>query len=456
MARSGPRGETLVIATETVCAVVSGVADVVCNLDPYWAQPPAPDDEVAPGIPFDLLHRCRMFSFVTAIHPNDPLDPLHIEESDTTERRFFNAVQRKKGLDPWSGLPLEEARRLRQELARTGYRLLRQLGPSRVGQQALLAAFSAWCRFALGVLEDDSEEVGIAAEEFARISAEECPGGAISVITAAADIYQHLGRLAEAETQIRRWVALGPKSADARKRLAEVLYKQDRVPEATEMFETYVRLSDETPEASWVNSLTLRLGLEAAGNRRLLLESAAEQATWAPMGQRVAEWQHPWLSRLCPEAKRRWWAGLYVLSSSEARENLSEQTIWEMAADAFGEAVAMELRHSVLQPFREAHPGEPLTTPLPDHWKKAREGHATLGNLLHCLMNAKYPPLPVGRSFSAWLQQHKRPLFDYICRRDVDLLRLAKLRGAAQHDTVTLAEARQVFEDAVGLLQHIV
>jgi len=449
--------ETLIIAAETVLAVLSDrTDDCIGYLDPYWAPPPLPEVNPDPVLNPGGLQRYGMFVWATTINRSNPLCRSEIDALVNGTGQDIKGLQSNVPLDPWSGLPLDQDRALRLQLVHAGSRILQSIGPSRLSQQPHLAAFSAWCQFAIGALEENSAAVSRAAAGFAQMHEGKYPRETAGVVRAAADCYQYVGLLQEAEIQVRRWIELLPSSADAYKRLAEVLYKQERISEAVPALETYMRLSDERSESSWVDSLALRLGLEAQGGIKLLLESAAEQAKWAPMGQRLAEWQHPWLSRLCPEAKRRWWAGLYAVSSSEARENLPEQTVWELAADAFGEAVAMELRHSVLRPFREAHPAEPSTTPLPDHWKKAREGNATLGNLLHCLMNAKYPPLPVARGFSAWLQQHKKPLFEYICRRDVDLLRLAKLRGAAQHNTVTQAEARQVFQDAAALLQHIV
>ena len=97
--------------------------------------------------------------------------------------------------------------------------------------------------------------------------------------------------------------------------------------------------------------LTLRLGLESQHGRQLLLEAAAERASWAPVGHKLAEWTHPWFSLLCLESKKKWWTGLWLVSSPDAQANLDSQSVLEEAAAAFGEAVAMELRHSVFRPF---------------------------------------------------------------------------------------------------------
>jgi hypothetical protein len=385
-----------------------------------------------------------MFEWAKMVHPPDPLYPPPLDPSTLMDKTLVHYFY-VQDVVPGTGGPSEQDRQDRNALVGVCASLVQRLGPERVSRSPHLVALSAWCDVALGAQQNRPHLVAQGAMKYMQI-----PGAG----WAAVDCFQHAGMLAEAEREARKCIAVSPTST-AYRRLSEILDKLERTDEAVEAFETYVRLKDDQRD-SWLDSFALRLGLESQRRQHVLLQSAAVDASWAPMGQQLVEWIHPWFSHLCPDAKRRWWTGLYVLSAPEFCANLGEASVWEMAADAFGEAVAMELRHSVLRPFREAHPGEPSTTPLPDHWKKAREGNATLGNLMHCLVNAKYPPLPVGRSFSAWLQQHKKPLFAYICRRDVDLLRLATLRGAAQHDTVTRAEARQVFEDAAGVLQHIV
>jgi tetratricopeptide (TPR) repeat protein len=437
-----PEAETLEVAADSAFAAISNLEVSRGALDPAWRSPFLPE-----GTDSDVerhVARGTMFVWATTFHPLDPLYPPPLEPS-ILRHKVWSEMTQAQGIDPWTGVPSQQDRHDRNDLLGVCLSLLHRLGPDRVNRLPHLAAFSAWCDLAVGVQEKNPDVVAQAAAKYAQIA---------GAGWAAVDCYLHVGMFADAEREIRRCMGDSP-DATAYRRLSEVLYKQERIPEAVEAFETHVRLK-ENQQDSWLDSLTLRLGLESQQRRTVLLEAAAERAVWAPMGQQLAEWIQPWFRHLCPDAKRRWWTGLYVLSAPEFCANLGEASVWEMAADAFGEAVAMELRHSVLRPFREAHPGEPSTTPLPDHWKKAREGNATLGNLMHCLVNAKYPPLPVGRSFSAWLQQHRKSLFEYICRRDVDLLRLAKLRGAAQHDTVTQAEARQVFEDAAGLLQHLV
>lgn len=438
-----PAAELLDIAIGSAFAALCRLETGRAWIDAAWEESPLPESPPSGQAPSDPT-RLLMFEWAKRVHPADPLYPPPLDQSDLRDKMFAHYFYAQDVVSETSG-PSEQDRQDRIALVGVCASLVQRLGPERLSRSQYLVALSAWCDVAIGAQQDRPDLIAQGAMKYMQI-----PGAGWTAV----DCYQHAGMLAEAEREARKCIAVSPTST-AYRRLSEILDKQERTAEAVEAFETYVRLKDDQRD-SWLDSFALRLGLESQQRQRVLLQSAAADASWAPMGQQLIGWIHPWFSQLCPDAKRRWWTGLYVLSAPEFCANLGEASVWEIAADAFGEAVAVELKHSVFQAFREAHPGEPSTQPLPDHWKRVNDGNATLGNLMHCLINAKYPPLPVGRSFSAWLQQHKQPLFDYICRRNVDLLRLATLRGAAQHGTVTQAEARQVFEDAASLLQRIV
>ena len=85
-----------------------------------------------------------------------------------------------------------------------------------------------------------------------------------------------------------------------------------------------------------------------------------------------------------------------------------------------------------------------------------RRDRATLGQRLACLRQAR-DRSPAGRELAKWLLQHKPALLNYLGLQRADgFTRLNRLRGEAQHNTVTQADARLVFEDAAGLLQRIV
>ena len=449
-----PAAELLEVAVDSAFAAICNLETGRELLDPGWDALSLPGGIVLGTVPRNGTHD-RMFEWATRIHAPDPLYPP-LPGPSTLHEKMWSIYFYLQEVDPGTGLPSEQDRQDRINLLRVCTSLLQTLGPERVNRSQHLVALSAWCDLALGVQQEDTGLIAQAAVEYAQLADTTDHKEHTYAIRAPVDCFQHIGLLQDAEAHVQKWIARCPDTAEPFKRLAELLYKQERIPEAVTAFETYVRLKGDERDDGWQDSLTLRLGLETQQRRRLLLEAAAEQASWAAKGHLLAEWVHPWVHRLSPDAKRKWWTGLWMVSSPEARANLDAQSIWEEATAAFGEAVAMELRHSVFRPFLEDHPSAPDVTPRPSEWIKVHQDRATLGQMLVCLRQAK-DRSPAGRALAEWLRQHRPKVLNHLgLHTNDELARLNQLRGAAQHDTVTQAEARQVFEDAAGLLQHIV
>ena len=449
-----PEAELLEIAVDSAFAAVCNLETGRAWIDLAWEESPPPEGSPSGSALRHSIHD-RMFEWATRVHTRDPLYPPPPGPS-TLKVKMWSLYFFPQEVDPSTGLPSEQDRQNRIELLRVCVSLLRRLGPECVNRSQHLVALSAWCDLALGVQQEETGLIAQAAVEYGQIADTTNHNEHSYAIRAPVDCFQHIGLLHDAEAHVQKWIAICPDSPEPFKRLAKLLYKQEHIPEAVTAFETYVRLKGDEQNDEWLHSLTLRLGLESQQKRHVVLEAAAERAAWASKGHLLAAWVHPWFNRLSPEATRKWWTGLWMVSLPEAWADLDARSIWEEAAAAFGEAVAMELRHSVFRLFLGDHPSAPDVTPRPSEWIKVHQDRATLGQMLVCLRQAK-DRSPAGRALAEWLRQHKPKLLNYLgLQTNDELTRFNQLRGDAQHGTVTQAEARQVFEDAVGLLQHIV
>src|SRR5262249_44450748 len=120
--------------------------------------------------------------------------------------------------------------------------------------------------------------------------------------------------------------------------------------------------------------------------------------------------------------------------------------------DAFGEAVAFELKERVFRPFAGSAP----LAPPDDHWKRALSGRGMLGQMIECLLQARQPNHATAKQLAGWLATNLPRLRDHIRKSSpVNLLKLARLRGQAQHESIDETETRWVFHEAEGLLKAL-
>jgi len=130
-----------------------------------------------------------------------------------------------------------------------------------------------------------------------------------------------------------------------------------------------------------------------------------------------------------------------------------ESERWDVAADCFGEAVAFELKERVFAPFVADSPG---LCPPDEHWKRALAGRGMLGEMIECLLQSRQPNHQTAKQLSAWLTANRPGLREHIRKaRPRQLLQLAKLRGQAQHASVTESETRELFVEAADMLRAI-
>jgi hypothetical protein len=76
-----------------------------------------------------------------------------------------------------------------------------------------------------------------------------------------------------------------------------------------------------------------------------------------------------------------------------------------------------------------------------------------LGQMIECLLQARQPNHPAAKQLSEWVGVNLPSLREHLRKtRPASLLRFAKLRGQAQHESVDETDTRQVFHEAEGLL----
>jgi tetratricopeptide (TPR) repeat protein len=311
-------------------------------------------------------------------------------------------------------------------------------------------AVQCWCGFIQAAAVQDLDKLSEAGRSYAALPAFPAVAGPAPTGTAAAAKCFAVAKNWSAATETaKRWTTEAPKDAQAMRRLAEAHYKQDEIPEALQAYEEYVRLREEG-DNDWESSLLLHLGLEVQLHRNsaAALEAAAFSASIRPQAERLISWTHPWFDGLCQKARERWWVGMFVLTSPHVAEEIGAAR-WDQAADAFGEAVAFELKERVFRPFAESA----RIAPPDEHWKRALTGRGMLGQMIECLLQARQPNHPTAKQLSEWLAMNLPRLREHIRKTPpASLLKFARLRGQAQHESVDETDTRQVFHEAEDLL----
>jgi tetratricopeptide (TPR) repeat protein len=375
-----------------------------------------------------------------------------------TDRDAAALLKRNAGKDFWSGLPVQRADALRDELLLVCRGALNRLGPERSARLGLNAAIGAWADARLGNRATDPGLMTAAAAKY-----ESC---AATLVPRAVDIGSRLLRTAAhwflsarepylAERAVRKWIESEPDSAEAHKYLARCYHEQGKTHAVIETFETYVRLNDNTDE-DWLTTFFLGLGLNALNGRRMAsaLNSAAMTSTFRPQGIALVSRFQPWLNRLCSEARDLWWSGLYTVTSTHHLADLGEDLVIANGADAFGEAVSRQLRATVFLPFASAEPGISLGDD--DHWRKCLNGKATLGTQVGCLIETQQPKSNHALRLRQWLQQNRPSFSKYLTKAPASKLnQLWKIRGSAQHESISQTDLDEIFRIASDVLEAL-
>ena len=320
------------------------------------------------------------------------------------------------------------------------------------------AAIRCWCRFAVASARQDRNELLQTAKAYAALEAH--PAGVSSeyweprrlIWSASARCFRQAGDYAHAYEAAMKWVEFAPSDSQARLLVSEALYKQGRIPEAVAAYEEWVR-SRQEEEGDWQASLLLQLGLEVQDRRRLAtaLETAALTAPLRPHGESLVEWFIPWFTKLSPKARERWWTGLYTISSPHIASDIGDAR-WDQAADCFGEAVAFELKARVFRPFASERS---VASGIDDHWRRVLAGRGTLGEMVQCLAQTKTPLHSLAKALAEWLGRVPT-LRSFVQRRSLaQLMAVARLRGQAQHDSVTEAETRTAYAEAAEWMRAL-
>lgn len=314
-------------------------------------------------------------------------------------------------------------------------------------------AVQCWCGFAEAAAVQDLSKLSEAGRSYADLPPFPLDvGPSLNGTAAAATCFALATDWSAASEAAKRWTAEAPKDAQAMRRLAEAHYKQNEISDAVQAYEAYVGLR-EGGDDDWESSLLLQLGLEVLVRRNsgAALEAAAFSASVRPQAERLISWTYPWFDALSQRAREQWWVGMFVLTSPHVADEIGEAR-WNQAADAFGEAVAFELKARVFGPFAAS---AQITAPN-EYWKRALSGQATLGQMIECLLQTREPTHSTAKQLSAWLITEVPRLREQIRKVPPKrLLEFARLRGQAQHASVTDSEAREVFLVAVQLLEAI-
>jgi hypothetical protein len=72
------------------------------------------------------------------------------------------------------------------------------------------------------------------------------------------------------------------------------------------------------------------------------------------------------------------------------------------------------------------------------------------------LLQTRHPVHPMATQLAEWLGEHNPTFRSFVTNPAAKRLHeLSRLRGQAQHDSVSEAEARQVYEDATRLFEAL-
>ena len=317
-------------------------------------------------------------------------------------------------------------------------------------------AIKAWFTFALGAATRDRGRLAVAGDAFLSVARHPLETDAFSdrpmLCRAAATCYARALKWPDAIVAAQEWCAGAPNDAEAHRRLAESLYKDERIPEAITAYEDYVGLRKEGAN-DWEPNLLLRLGMDFLTQRKLAaaLEAAAFSTVFRPQGETLLTWFSEWFPKLSNKARERWWVGMFTISSPHVAAGIGT-ALWDQAADCFGEAVAFELKERVFRPFAAS---QPTLKAQDEYWRRVLAGKGTLGEMIECLLQARVPLHPVAKELRKWLDAHQPALQKHLSKiQPHQLIALTKLRGQAQHGEASLTETetRAVFAEAGELL----
>lgn len=308
-------------------------------------------------------------------------------------------------------------------------------------------AIEAWVTYCLGLADRRSAELERAGALYEGLPDYTWSNGRIDQPwrwAAAAVSYQDGESFAKALSCAHRWAELAPDDPLAQRKVAELCWKQGNLEEALKAFE--LALADEAPsDRAWEQTAILQLGLEklTADSNAAAIERAADRTPLKDQGKRLAVWLLPWFGKLSEKAAERFWFGLYAVSSAHLLDNTG-QAAWDNAGDNFGESLAFELKHRVIEPFAsDEAPGK--IDQRDKHWVRLISGRATLGEIIECVLSSLRPTSDPARALRKRLDAKHKPLVQELIRSENDLKRLYRLRADAQHGTLSEAGVREVF-----------
>ena len=315
-------------------------------------------------------------------------------------------------------------------------------------------AIQTWCGFATAAATGDLERLNEAGKIYAALPPYE--GATFSLPVpweSATKCFARAANWPEAIDAAKKWILDCPEDSEGHRRLAEFLFKEQRVPESLQAYEAYLRHREEGAN-DWEHSFLLQLGLQFTNQHQkaLALEAAAFSTAFRPQGEAMVAWFSGWFPKLCAKARERWWVGMFTLSSPVVETEIGEAR-WDQVADCFGEAVAFELKERVFGPFAAAYPNLPRPD---DHWKRVLAAKGTLGEMIQCMLQTRQVQSSAAKHLGEWMSvNHPRLREQVLTTPQNRLFSVTSLRAQAQHGTVSVTEAetKELFLVASNLLQ---
>ena len=240
------------------------------------------------------------------------------------------------------------------------------------------------------------------------------------------------GDFVEAEPLIRELIKELPKDATLWRKLTLCLIKLERMAEAAVAFVEYSGRQPDGNDDIWLSPLVMHLGAQAMTHETVAtaIENAALFAPARQLGERLMQWYAPWTTSMCVPALRKWWVGLYIVGAGETHQNIGEG-VWEHAIVCFAEAVVLELKAKVFIPAGDLN--KQMIASIPDTWRQAFAGRATLGQSVECLLQTRTPQSPPAKALRHFIDTRVPGLNAYLARSGRELDNLNALRRRAQH-----------------------
>jgi hypothetical protein len=274
-------------------------------------------------------------------------------------------------------------------------------------------------------------------------------------LRAAAACFVASGKAERAEEPLRRLAESVTDRTGVMFQIAQCCHLAGKDVETFAAMEDFARLYHGTEQEEFLTSLVLKYGLLAKERdtaKDVIVQMAMASPTRA-QGEAIVRWLDPRYGQLGDVARKRWWAGIFVLSSRE-NSNMLEGEVWRLAAENFCEAANMELKRLAISPFCRANASaihDLLADPMSrKEWEKVTKGKGSLGQNVAFLEDRQRHS--ASTACQKWLSERQPRLKLHLKNKAISVKRLNDLRNQAAHETVTEEQAREAYQLATEFI----